>query len=252
MPLASYPEPARLDHLYKMVASIYNDQNIARSPAATFGHFVEVCGMLTMHDRKKRREGDPTVTDALCKALGWYFPLMAKMRVNSIEDLVYRKYPYACPYCGLAPHRDAQCKQVQGLRTLDHARLRRLYHENGGRRPVSLNEWQLMFQEIYPRESDDRWRSKIGLFEELGELAEAIRVFDKHPMYFLGEAADIFSFLMGIANEHALRLAQEDGEEFLFEIEFLKRYPGLCMQCGSRICVCPAVPQTTVGRMAKS
>jgi hypothetical protein len=65
---------------------------------------------------------------------------------------------------------------------------------NAGR--GGLNEWQLMFQEIYPRESDDRWRSTIGLFEELGELAEAIRVFDKYPMYFLGEAADIFSYLM--------------------------------------------------------
>lgn len=234
-----------------MVASIYNDQNLARSPAATFGHFVEVCGMLTMHDRKKRRENDLTVTDALCKALGWYFPLMAKMRMRSIEDLVFRKYPYACPYCGLAPHRDAQCKLVQGAAILDHARLRRRYPENSERRPAGLDEWQLMFQEIYPREADDRGRSTIGLFEELGELAEAIRVFDKYPMYFMGEAADIFSYLMGIANEHALRLAQDQGKEFSFELEFLKRYPGLCMQCGSRICVCPPIPQATVGRMAK-
>ena len=192
-----------------------------------------------------------TVTDALCKALGWYFPLMAKMRVKSIEDLVYRKYPYACPYCGLAPHRDSQCKLVHGMATLDHARLRRLYRENSQRRPLGLNDWQLMFQEIYPRESDDRGRSTIGLFEELGELAEAIRVSEKHPMYFLGEAADIFSYLMGIANEHALRIAQDQGEQFSFEVEFLKRYPGLCMQCGSRICICPAIPQATVGRMAK-
>jgi len=135
MPPAPFPQSARLDDLYKMVAFIYSDQNIARSPAATFEHFVEVCGMLSMHDRKKRREGDLTVTDALCKALGWYFPLMAKMRVRSIEDLVYRKYPYACPYCGLSPHRDAQCKLVHGSRTLDHPRLRRLYRENSERRP---------------------------------------------------------------------------------------------------------------------
>src|SRR4029077_10283473 len=141
--------------------------------------------------------------------------------------------------CGLAPHRDAQCKLVQGAAILDHARLRRLYRENSERRPAGLDEWQLMFQEIYPREADDRGRSTIGLFEELGELAEAIRVFDKYPMYFLGEAADTFSYLMGIANEHALRLAQDQGEQFSFEIEFLKRYPGLCMQCGSRVCICP-------------
>ncbi len=75
MSLAPAAQSPRLDDLYKMVSWIYNDQNITRSPAATFGHFVEVCGMLTMHDRRKRREGGLTVTDALCKALGWYFPL---------------------------------------------------------------------------------------------------------------------------------------------------------------------------------
>jgi len=56
----------------------------------------------------------------------------------------------------------------------------------------------------YPREADDRARSTIGLFEELGEIAEAIRVFEKYPMYFLGEAADIFSYLMGIVILHPL------------------------------------------------
>lgn len=58
-----------LDDLYMMVAHIYREQNAIRSPTATFSHFVEVCGMLTVHDRKKKREG-ATVVDALCKALG--------------------------------------------------------------------------------------------------------------------------------------------------------------------------------------
>jgi NTP pyrophosphatase (non-canonical NTP hydrolase) len=252
MPLNAKLQPIPLDDLYKMVAQIYSGQNIARSPSTTFGHFVEVCGMLTMHDRKKRQDGSLTVTDALCKALGWYFPLMAKMRVKSVAELIYRKYPYACPYCGLAPHRDSVCKLVRGTgQTLDHDRLRRLYLDHRGRRPSGLDDSQQMFQEIYPRQVVDQGRSVIGLFEEVGEFAEAIRVSEKHPMFFLGEAADIFSYLMGIANEHSLRLLQEGGIEFSFEVEFLKRYPGLCMQCGSRICVCPAIPEATVGRMAK-
>jgi hypothetical protein len=55
---------------------------------------------------------------------------------------------------------------------------------------------------------------------------------------------------MGIANEHAMRMAQE-GIAFSFEDEFLARFPGFCVQCGSKVCVCPAVPAATVGRMAK-
>ena len=207
--------------------------------------------MLTIHDRRKKREG-LSVVDALCKALGWYFPLLAKLRVRSVEDLIFRKYPYACPYCRLAPHRDEECKVVRGTnRTVDHRALREMIRRNFDRRPVTLNEWQGMFRAIYPRSAEDRGRSTIGLFEEIGELAEAIRVFERHPEYFAGEAADVFSYLMGIANEVAIRLEQEEDKLFSLEDEFLKRYPGLCPQCGSQICICPSVPEATVGRLAK-
>jgi NTP pyrophosphatase (non-canonical NTP hydrolase) len=233
-----------------MVAHIYREQNAIRSSSATFSHFVEVCGMLTIHDRKKKREG-ASVIDALCKALGWYFPLMAKFRIRSVEELVFRKFPYVCPYCRRAPHEDGPCKLVKGTKsTVDHDELRRLCLENQGRKPRSLNGWQQMFQEIYPRSTMETGRSTIGLLEELGELAEAIRVYDQHPMYLLGEAADTFSYLMGIANEHQLKEEMND-QTFSLEDEFLQRYPGLCPQCGFMVCVCPSVPDATVGRMAK-
>lgn len=239
-----------LDGLYKMVAYIYREQNAIRSPSATFSHFVEVCGMLAIHDRKKKREG-ATVVDALCKALGWYFPLMAKFRIRSVEELIFRKFPYACPYCRLTPHEDAPCKLVRGTKsTVDHDELRKLYKKNREMKPPSLNGWQRMFQDIYPRSTTDDGRSTIGLLEELGELAEAIRVYDQYPKYLIGEAADTFSYLMGIANEHQIRLAM-DGQDFSLQDEFLRRYPGLCPQCGFTVCVCPSVPEATVGRMAK-
>ena len=82
-----------LDELYRMTAFIYSEQNAIRPVAATFSHFVEVCGMLTIHDRRKKKEGLDFV-DALCKALGWYFPLLAKLRIRSVEELIFRKYPY--------------------------------------------------------------------------------------------------------------------------------------------------------------
>src|ERR1700761_2460875 len=82
----------RLDELYKMTAFIYQDANLARSKEATFLHLVEVCGMLTQQDRKKKRV-KVDVPSAICKALGWYFPLLAKMGVASVEDLIFLKYP---------------------------------------------------------------------------------------------------------------------------------------------------------------
>jgi hypothetical protein len=187
----------RLDDLYKMVAYIYNDKNMDRTSAATFTHFVEVCGMLTVHDRKKQREGFD-VTDALCKALGWYFPLLAKLRIASVEALVFRKYPNACPYCRFKPHREIECKQVRGTKkTLDHQGVNQLFNSNWEQRPTTLDawqKWQKMFQDIYPRSIDGGARSTVGLLEELGEAAEALRVFEQHRSIFLGKRP-IFSHI---------------------------------------------------------
>ena len=110
-----------------------------------------------------------------------------------------------------------------------------------------------MFHDIYERDTVtvNSGRSTLGLLEELGELAEAVRVFEKHPKYFAGEAADVFSYLMGFANEHRVRLEIDNQPPFDFEAAFLLRYPGLCMQCGHSICICPSIPESTVGRMAK-
>jgi nucleoside phosphorylase/NTP pyrophosphatase (non-canonical NTP hydrolase) len=110
-----------------------------------------------------------------------------------------------------------------------------------------------MFNDIYERDTvtANTGRSTLGLLEELGELAEAVRVFEKHPKYFAGEAADVFSYLMGFANEYQLRLQIDNQPAFDFERAFLLRYPGLCMQCGYPVCICPSIPESTVGRMAK-
>ena len=206
--------------------------------------------MLTLIDRKKKRE-NIDFADALCKALGWYFPLLAKMRVKSVEELVFRKFPKVCPYCRRAPHDEAACKLVRGTEsTVNHGEVLRYFEQNWPDRPRDLNGWQLMFNDIYPRSVNENGRSSIGLLEELGELSEAVRVFDSHPHYFLGEAADTFSYIMGLANEHRIREAQE-GRSFDFLREYISRYPGLCTQCGSQVCVCPAIPPATVGRMAK-
>ena len=103
----------RLDDLYRMTSFIYHDSNLGRSREATLLHFVEVCGMLTLLDRKKKRDR-VDIPGALCKALGWYFPLLAKMGVESVEHLLFTKYPKVCPYCRKSPHVEQQCKLVKG------------------------------------------------------------------------------------------------------------------------------------------
>jgi NTP pyrophosphatase (non-canonical NTP hydrolase) len=242
-----------LDDLYVMTAHMYSHRNEERAVSATFAHFVEVCAALTTQARQKRRES-LDFPGTLCKALGWFFPLMAKLNVRSVEELIYRKYPGVCPYCRAAPHNEAECKLVKGTEaTVDHAALRQKYRENASDRPVTLDDWREMFARIYPRQVADAHsgRSVVGLFEELGELAEAVRVYQRYPKYLAGEAADVFSYLMALATEYSLQEDIAGRPKFSLHTEYLRRYPGICRQCGYHVCICPPLPAATIGRMAK-
>jgi len=97
-----------------------------------------------------------------------------------------------------------QTKEVklEELKSKDHiAALQALEFSNkeqadAFRKVIDILEQQgAVGNRIYPRSVNDAGRSTIGLLEELGEMAEAIRVYDAHPQYFLGEAADAFSYI---------------------------------------------------------
>ena len=95
---------------------------------------------------------------------------MARFKIASVEEMIFRKYPHACPYYRRSPHNDAICKTVRGTTsTVNHEALRVEYARNNARRPQSLTDWQAMFQEIFPRAAHDAVaRSTLGLFEEIG------------------------------------------------------------------------------------
>lgn len=133
------------------------------------------------------------------------------MGVKSVEEFVFRKFPRVCPYCRESPLVEAKCKKVKGTAsTVDHNAVNDFYRTEFTNRSARLNDWQEIFANIFSHGITENGRSTIALMEDLGELAEAVRVFDVHPQYFLGEAADIFSYIMGIASEHALREQQEE------------------------------------------
>jgi NTP pyrophosphatase (non-canonical NTP hydrolase) len=246
----SHSAALSLDDVYKMVSYVFHEKNERRSLEATYAHLVEVCGLLVVHQQHKTDSNRKKI-DSVCKVLAWYFPMLAKARVRSAEDLIFRKFPRVCPYCRQAPHMQHNCKAANlNMVIIDYHELRKVYGEKSETRPRGLRQWQQMFQDIYPRTRSDIGFSATKLFEELGELAEAIRVIDNYPNYFLSEAADVFSYLMGIANEIAQTGNDENGLVSI-ESQFLLLYSGMCRQCKSNICVCPHLPASTVGRIAK-
>jgi NTP pyrophosphatase (non-canonical NTP hydrolase) len=115
-----------------------------------------------------------------------------------------------------------------------------------------MHEWQLMYSTIYPAQQTEEYGPSFArLTEELGELAESVRVFRAEPGYFLSEAADVFAWLMHIQNIVDSRNGvQSTSRGEALELAFSKAYPDSCIACGKRQCACPPILPSTIGRIA--
>lgn len=239
-----------LDNWYRVTNRIFWNQNFQRDPSAVFAHLVEVIGGLSALASNKRKAGTNPET-YIAKALAWWLTLCGKMGVKSVEDMIWDKFPGVCPYCQESRHNPDVCTERKAA--------------SGGapwpqladigkkaNRPKRLKDWQLMFSTIYPvQQTEEFGPSFARLAEELGELAEAVRVFRAEPGYFLSEAADVFAWLMHIQNivdsKAHVPLAKR-GEAL--ELAFTKAYPDSCIACGKKQCACPPILQSTIGRIA--
>lgn len=244
--------PVALDEWYRMINRIYIDTNFYRPPELVLTHLIEVSGGLSLFASGKRKPGvDPQVF--LAKALGWWMALCGKVGIRSVEEVIWAKFPYVCPYCKLAPHRPRQCRRARAFaRRVDWDALREIGVTSKDKRPRSLRSWQEMFDFIYPRGDTTSFDMNFSrLAEELGELSEAVRLLQLTHAYFMNEAADVFAWLMGMANqaEHFYGYPNKAGtilEEALWE-----EYPGKCRHCGNAVCKCPPILGSTVGRLSR-
>jgi len=128
-----------------------------------------------------------------------------------------------------------------------------LKNEEDNKRPHRLRDWQRMFYEIYIY---DYVKDKPTIFgrlaEELGELAEAIRLIPVSPAYFMNEAVDVFAWLMRYANfedEDNPRDPNLIGEEL--EQTLWDEYPGKCKFCKEEVCKCPHLLVESLGRISR-
>ncbi|HET7463258.1 MAG TPA: hypothetical protein VFJ82_18530 [Longimicrobium sp.] len=240
-----------LDEWYKSLNVVYWNRNFYRDATSIFTHLVEVTGGLSLLASSKRKSG-LSAEDFVPKVLAWWMALCGKVGVKSVSSMVWAKFPYACPYCLSAPHQPQKClEQTSGFRVPKWDALEEL----GGRgtQPRRLGEWQRMFSEIYPaQQTEDFGPSFARLSEELGELAEALRVFAVAPEYFLIEAADVFAWLMHIQNLIETRagvVVEERGRAL--EGAFARAYPNRCRDCGKAMCICPPILEGKVARIAR-
>jgi diguanylate cyclase (GGDEF)-like protein len=237
-----HPEQS-LNDWHRMFYSIYGNRNSERDRFKIYAHLCEVAGGFSKVVRKGSNPAD--VTLFLGKLFAWHSALATKINHRDLESIVWDKYPAICPYCG-----NSRCKCAPDTphSVLYHATLRRFREENRFSRPDRLSSWQKMFQDIYgipnrivgltAYETDTRSQLLIALnrlSEEMGEVAEAIRLEHVSPIAVSSELADVFAWMMAVANILPTHLRDPT---FSLEQALWSQYPGRCNYCYKSKCIC--------------
>lgn len=239
-----------LDDWYRSLNRIYWHRNYLRDANSIFVHLVEVVGGLSSVASSKAKKGvEPQAY--IVKALAWWLTLCGKLGVRSVEEMIWDKFPGVCTYCQKKPHESDICLEKKAVSGGPPWEVLATLGENA-ERPRRLRDWQTMFASIYPvQQTEEYGPSFARLAEELGELAEAIRVFSSEPGYLLSEAADVFAWLMHIQNilhSKSGTAGARRGEAL--EVAFVNSYPDGCLACKQRRCACAPILASTIGRIA--
>jgi len=238
-----------IDDWYNSINRLYWNRNFQRDANAIFTHLVEVIGSLSVLVSKKSDYG-PTLHKYMAKAFAWWFALCGKVGVKSVSGMLWGKFPHVCPYCQCEPHHFDECMTRKAIsRGPDWAALAKIGASSLERQPRTISEWQQMFAMIYPGSTTEEYAKTFAkLAEEVGELAEALRVFPAAPGYFLSEASDVFAWLMKLNNMVEGTVAHSE-RGLVLQRTMADAYPSRCRDCNSGICTCPPILASTIGRI---
>ena len=240
-----------LDAWYESINAIYWNRNYQRDPSAIFAHLVEVVGSLSVLVSKKKDVKPSETAPYMAKALAWWLAFCGQVGVASVSQMLWTKFPNVCAYCRARPHDQDECTQRKlASRGPDWQELKRLADSTSDSRPRTIAEWQRMFASIYPPVGTEDFNKTFAkLTEEMGELAEALRVFSAEPGYLLSEASDVFAWLMKLNNLVEISIPKTQRGELLQE-ELAESYPSRCRDCNAAVCTCPPILPSTIGRIA--
>lgn len=155
-------------------------------------------------------------------SLRWFMLMQNQLQID-IEQEVWKRFPYMCSYCASRP---CMCK-AQKIQT------RQKVTVDERKRPKTMEEFQKMFDEIYPASGRTLEHAGMHLAEEMGEIAESILAYrgsheDESFKDILLECADFISCLMGVFNSLKINLPQEISIEFSENCHACKKAPCVC------------------------
>ncbi len=169
----------------------------------------------------RKEQPEKTKTNLLI-SLSWFISLMNQLHID-LGDQVWKRFSYHCSYCGYCP---CACK-AKKIQT------RRRVKANPRLRPKTIQQFQQMFEAIYPAGSRTLDQAGIHLAEEIGELAEAVLTYrgahrESDFTNVILEAADLFSCFMGVFNSLGADVAASLAKLFFRNCQVCHLAPCTC------------------------
>ena len=231
-----YMEKQNLNDYISMFEKSYEPiQNVERDFYHVLARIIEAIANCSQDINKLNETG---VAKNLPKIFSWYCSLVYKAGIEDIDNAIWKKFPNCCPYCLKSP-----CSCVLGKKSLeDNSAQLKERAKAEKQRPHSLDAWQTTFASIYPREPQmfNLTSNFLHLIEELGETAEAYRVHYFFPQVLESELADVFTWIIGMAN--LLHSRAKDNRlpgyhEYRLAHQVFSHYK-ICTKCNQIPCTC--------------
>lgn len=222
-----------LNEWNQMFFDIYNPKNTVRGPYPLLIHVVEVYSALGTGFAKSPANF-AAVKELIPKCLAWYCGLARQLRIADIEEILWSKYPGVCPYC-----RQKVCNCPEVHEKLDDIAVLKMAKESASQMPQTVNDWLRMFGNIYAARNTRLQPPQLlaKVLEELGELAEALRIEPYLRRNLLNEMADALSWFFAVVNY--LNSSMFKGEAINLARLCWDTYPDICSTCRRKPCACP-------------
>ena len=176
-----------------------------------------------MRGLKGIRKGNSEKTKInLLIATSWFASIMNRLHID-IEEETWKRFPYLCSYCGSCP---CLCKKKK-------IKKRQKISIDNKKRPKTLEQFQRMFDEIYPAVARTLDHAGVHLAEEVGEFSEAILTYrgghrDDDFKKVESEAADLLSCIIGVFNSLEINIVKELSVMFSKNCHACKNIPCTC------------------------
>jgi len=177
----------------------------------------------TMRALKGIRKGNSKkLEENLIIAFAWLVAIANRLHIN-LEKALWDRFPLLCSYCDHSP---CICKKEKIIKRVKITR-------GSSKKPATLEDFQKMFDNIYPAKRRTLADAGVHLAEETGEVSEAVHIFQgKHQQgqfkVIETEVADWISCMFGVANSAKINISKA----------LAKKFRNNCHVCHHSPCTC--------------